>query len=141
MAEPKRILVVDDDPDILASVSALLEGAGFRTETALNGDLGLQSARKNVPDLVILDLFMPKKSGMKFFNEAKTDERLKDVPIVILSGASSITGVDMKHYMTRNPLRKRKIKVFGSEVEIEPQAFIEKPFEPSELIETVKKFL
>jgi twitching motility two-component system response regulator PilH len=141
MATGKRILIIDDDPDILASVSALLEQEQYETETAVNGDLGLQKARENVPDLVILDLFMPKKSGMKFLNEARGDETLKDVPVIIYSGASQLTGVDMKSYMEDQELRRRKAKVFGPDMKINPEAFLEKPADPDEILTTVKKFL
>ena len=141
MTDSKRILIIDDDPDILASVSALLEQENYVTDTAANGEQGLEKAREQAPDLVILDLFMPRKSGMKFLNEARGDEALKSIPIVILSGASGVTGVDMKAYTEDRELRKRKAKVFGPDMNIGPEAFIEKPYEPDELLQTVRKFI
>jgi CheY-like chemotaxis protein len=141
MPDTKKILIVDDDPDILASVSALLEESGYGTDTASNGEQGLEKARASAPDLFILDLLMPEKSGLKLLNELRTDENLKKIPVIILSGASQVTGVDLKHYLSDHELRQKKRKVFGQDMEIDPQAFIEKPFDPVKVIETVQKFI
>ena len=141
MATGKRILIIDDDPDILASVEAILKQEAYETDTAPNGERGLEKARESPPDLVVLDLFMPKKSGMKFLNDARNDEVLKSIPVIILSGASSVTGVDMKSYMADQELRQRKEKVFGSGMKINPEAFLEKPCDPEELLEAVKKHI
>ena len=140
MKTAKKILIIDDDPDILDSMSALLELNGYETVTACDGDDGLAKARADVPDLVLLDLLMPHKSGMRFLNDARNDPALKDIPVVILSGASRVTGVDMKHYMADHEIRKKKHKVFGPAMNIDPQAYIEKPFDPAEVVKTVKKF-
>ena len=63
------------------------------------------------PDLILLDLMMPKKSGIKFLNEIKLNEAFRDIPIIVESGASKVTGVDMKHYLENNPFKERKDKI------------------------------
>lgn len=137
--EAKTVLIVDDDPDIRASLSALLEANDFAAITAGNGEEALVKARKKAPDIVLLDLLMPEKSGIRFLNEAKRDPQLKDIPVVIVSGARKVTGVDMKYYMEKSKLREKKKMVFGDDVDIDAQGFIEKPFDPLELIDMVKK--
>lgn len=137
--ETKTVLVVDDDPDIRASVTALLEANDFATMSASNGEEGLARARESAPDIVLLDLLMPGGSGMKFLNASKTDPVLKKVPVVIVSGARKVTGVDMKYYMEKSSLREKKKMLLGEDVDIDAQGFIEKPFDPLELIDMVKK--
>ncbi len=64
--EDKTVLVVDDEEDVREYLEAILEDAGFRVETAVDGEDGLAKVQVNPPDLVSLDLVMPKKSGIKF---------------------------------------------------------------------------
>jgi len=141
MSEKKKVLIIDDEPDARAFLKAILEDDGYETMSASDGEEGLQAARGNPPDLITLDLMMPKKSGIKFLNEIKNDEQLKGVPIVVVSGARQVTGVDMKHYLEEQPFKERKKEVMGADLDITPEAFLEKPINPSELVATVKKFI
>jgi twitching motility two-component system response regulator PilH len=140
--EPKKtILIIDDEPDAVAYMKEVLEDGGYETITAPDGEQGLQKARQNPPDLILLDLMMPKMSGMKFLNEIRQDEHLKKVPIVVESGARQATGVDMKQYLHDQPHKEKKAAATGVDVDIDPAAFIEKPISPAELLSTVSKFL
>ena len=141
MSAEKKILIIDDDPDNLIYLSAVLEDNHYETITASDGAEGLKKAQEMAPDLILLDLMMPKKSGIKFLNEIKLNEALKDIPIIVESGVSKVTGVDMKHYLENNPFKERKDKIKGTHIDTTPQAYIEKPIDPKELIDTVKKFV
>lgn len=141
MSTAKRILIIDDDPDDLIYLSAVLQDNHYETITASDGDEGLKKAQEMAPDLILLDLMMPKKSGVKFLNEIKLNDALKHIPIIVQSGASKVTGVDMKHYIEHNPFKDRKDKIMGTHIDTTPQAYIEKPIDPKELIDTVKKFI
>ena len=66
---------------------------------------------------------------------------LKEVPIVVASGARQVTSVDMKHYLEEQPFKERKMAVMGVDLNITPEAFLENPINPSELLATVKKFI
>ena len=141
MSNTKRILIIDDEPDARAYLKAILDEEGYETITASDGEEGLIKVQENPPHLILLDLMMPKKSGIKFLNEIKIDEQLKDVPIVVVSGTRQVTGFDMKHYLKEQPFKDRKKEVLGVDFDITPEAYVEKPVNPSELLTTVKKFI
>ena len=140
MTTTKKILIIDDEPDARAYLKAILDEEGYETMTAADGEEGLKKVRESHPHLIILDLMMP-KSGIMFLNEIKNDEQLKEIPIVVASGARQVTGVDMKHYLEEQPFKERKKEVLGVDFDITPDAFLEKPVNPSELIATVKKLI
>jgi len=141
MSEKVRILVIDDEQDARAYLKAILDEEGYETITAADGEEGLNKVQENPPRLILLDLMMPKKSGVKFLNEIREDEQLKEVPIVVVSGARQVTGVDMKHYLEEQPFKERKKEVLGVDIDITPEAYLEKPIDPAELLATVKKFI
>ncbi len=141
MSKTMRILVIDDEPDARAYLKAVLDEEGYETITASDGEQGLNKVQESPPHLILLDLMMPKKSGIKFLNEIKNDEQLKEIPIVVVSGVRQMTGVDMKHYLKEQPFKERKKEVLGVDFDITPDAFLEKPIEPSDLLATVKKFI
>lgn len=139
MSSSKRILIIDDEADARAYLKAILEDEGYEIFMAPDGEEGLKIARENPPHLITLDLMMPNKSGVKFLNEIKSDDQLKDVPIVVASGARQATGVDMKQFLEERPFQDRKQDVAGGGQPVKPDAFLEKPVNPSELLELVNK--
>jgi CheY-like chemotaxis protein len=141
MTSAKTILIIDDEPDAIAYLKAILAQEDYVILTAPDGEQGLKTARDTPPHLILLDLMMPKTSGVKFLNEIRQDARLKETPIVVTSGARQATGVDMKQYLESQPFRERKGEVLGTKHEVTPDAFLEKPIEPAELLATVKKLI
>jgi CheY-like chemotaxis protein len=91
------------------------------------------------PDVIILDIMMPEESGLKFFHKLKKKEEYKDIPVIIVSGASQVTGVDLKSIIYNKDFRERKKKVFG--IDAAPDAFLEKPVEPDTLMTTIREYL
>ena len=86
MSETKRrVLLVDDEPSIIKMVGKRLELAGYEVVTALDGEDGLAKARVGRPDVVILDLMMPKMSGMEVCATLKGDARYRHIPIIIFT--------------------------------------------------------
>ncbi|MBW2560112.1 MAG: response regulator [Deltaproteobacteria bacterium] len=124
----RRVLTVDDDPDITIFVKTVLEENGYTPLVARNGEAGLSIARDESPDLIILDVLMPKQSGIRMYRELKSDESLKDIPVIILSGIAKRTFLRSQEALTE----------FGDESIPEPDVYIEKPVEPVELAETLK---
>ena len=124
----KRVLTVDDDSDISIFVKTVLEENGYTPLVARNGETGLAIARDEGPDLIILDVLMPKQSGIRMYRELKTDESLKNIPVIILSGIAKRTLLRSQEALTE----------FGDQSIPEPDVYIEKPVEPLELAETVK---
>ena len=127
----KKVLTVDDDPDIIAFVKTVLEENGYDPLIARNGEVGLDLARKEKPDLVILDVLMPKQSGIRMYRELRADQSLKDTPVIILSGIAKRTFLRSQEALTE----------FCDQPVPEPDLYIEKPVEPDELAETIKTFI
>ncbi len=86
MKTPKRILVVDDEADVREFLKTALEDAGFQVETAADGLEALEKVRANPPDLVSLDLVMPRHSGARFYHEMQKDRKLSGIPVLIVTG-------------------------------------------------------
>ncbi len=82
----KYILVVDDEADVRDYLRTALEDAGFRVGTATDGREALESVHREPPDLISLDLVMPKYPGAKFFQELKRDKSLSKIPVLIVTG-------------------------------------------------------
>jgi CheY-like chemotaxis protein len=85
----KTILVVDDEADVVAYLSALLQDAGYAVRTAADGQKAIDDVRRQKPDLVSLDITMPEKSGVRFYREMREDPELAEIPIVIVTGVTS----------------------------------------------------
>jgi len=113
MAE--RILVVEDDPDILELLRLNLSQAGFEVTTAKNGDDALAALRRSQPDLVLLDLMLPGRSGTEVCREIRGDDRLRATPVIMLTAKSE--EID---------------RVVGFELGADD--YVTKPFSPRELV-------
>ena len=127
----KKVLVVDDDVDIRKVVSKLVEKSGYEAMEAKNGVEGMGKVREDKPDLIILDILMPKESGIRMYRELKMEEALNDIPVIVLSA------IPKKSFF-----RSQKVlDEFAGQSVPEPEAYIEKPEEPEELIALMKKIL
>jgi len=127
----KKVLVVDDDPDVRLFSVTVLEENGYTPLEASNGEEGLKMIRAEKPDLVILDILMPRQSGIRLYRELKTDKSLKNVQVVILSGIAKKTFLRSQKALTE----------FGGAAVPEPEIYLEKPVEAEELAEAVKKVI
>jgi CheY-like chemotaxis protein len=130
MSDEKKVLIVEDEPDAVAIVEAMLsEIGGIVTLSANDGPSGLEKARETVPDLIILDVQMPGKSGFDVFSELKKDESLKDTPVIMLTGVKEKTGLGFS--------AEAMDEFFGRG----PEAYIEKPVDAVKLQTTVSRLL
>jgi len=127
----KKVLNVEDDIDTRTFVSAVLERNGYSPILAKDGEEGMRKIAEERPDLIILDILIPKESGIKVYLELKTDPSLKDIPVIILSVVSKRTFLRSQEALTE----------FGHETVPEPQAYFEKPVEPEDLAEILKRIL
>ena len=92
MADPKYILVVDDDPDLVETVSMNLESKGFEVGKAYDGVEAEETIQEKRPDLIVLDVMMPRKNGYELCDQLKKDEAMKDIPILMLTAVGSAVG-------------------------------------------------
>ena len=127
----KRILVVDDELDMRTFITTLLETNGYKPLSAKDGIEGLETARQTKPSLIILDIMMPKESGIDLYRELKNAPDLKDIPVIVLSAISKKTFFHSQEMLDR----------YRGETIPEPAAYIEKPPEPEELLEAVESNL
>lgn len=127
----RRILIVDDEPDMRVFLTTLLEVEGYKPVCAEDGRQGLEIARKIKPNLIILDVMMPRESGVGLYRELKNDPTLKAIPVIMLSALSRKTFFHSQKVL--DAYREEKIP--------EPEAYIEKPPEADELLETTRKLL
>ncbi|MBN1843323.1 MAG: response regulator [Deltaproteobacteria bacterium] len=139
----KKILIVDDEPDVITFVSAVMEENGYTTIGASDGVDGLEVLRKEKPDLVLLDLMMPKKSGITMFQELRNDPDMSHIPVVVITGVSEVTGVDFRNFMYKQPMRDEKkfVETTGLTRYTIPDGYIEKPIDAVELLKAVKEAL
>ncbi len=86
MSDKKKILVIDDDPQLVLFLTTLLEDNGYEPVSAADGAEGLDKTRSEKPDLILLDITMPEKSGVRYYREVRRDPDLKDIPVVIVTG-------------------------------------------------------
>ena len=127
----KKVLIVDDELDMRTYLSTLLETSGYKPIIAIDGAEGIRKAREVKPDLIILDVMMPKESGIRMYQQLKMDNELKHIPVIMLSAISKKT-----FYHSRALLN-----AYLGQSLAEPEAYIEKPPEPEELFELIKNLL
>lgn len=121
----KKILVVDDEPDVVAYLTAVLKDNGYDTMEAYDGEQTIRRIRGDHPDLVTLDITMPEMSGVKAYREMKKDPALRPIPVIIVTGISH----DFKQFIsTRSQVPP-------------PEGYLEKPVKPEDLLAEVKRLL
>jgi len=140
---PKKILIVDDEQDHRTYLGTVLEENGYTSVSAKDGVEGIDLLRKEKPDLVLLDLMMPRKSGITMFQELRKDPSMSHVPVVVVTGVSEVTGVDFKNFMYKQPLQDEKkfVETTGLTKYTIPNGYIEKPVDPDELINVIREVL
>jgi two-component system phosphate regulon response regulator PhoB len=127
----KRILIVDDENDMRVFLSTLLETNGYIPIAVSDGSEGIRMARETRPKLIILDVMMPKMSGIQMYRELRADEELKHIPIIMLSGIAKKTFFHSQ----------RLLNSYDGQSIPEPEIYIEKPPEAEELLESTRELL
>ena len=124
-----KILVVDDDQDIVSALEVILEASGYDVVTAFEKNEGMEKVRSEKPDLAILDVMMTKwQDGFEMAREIKKDPELKDIPVLMLTGVEGQTGLEFK-------------SAAGDPEWMPVEGFLEKPIEPEVLLAEVEKIL
>jgi len=126
----KKIMVIDDEPDVITYLTTLLEENGYQTDSAKDGVEGLKKIKEKRPDLVCLDILMPEKSGIGLHRELRKDEGLKGIPVVIVTGfrGDEHPLMDFKEF-----LYKRSVPG--------PEGYLEKPIDRQKFLEIIEKNL
>ena len=127
MQEKPSILIVDDDPDILDGILIILETQDYHLRTARDGVMCLELLAEEKPDLLILDLLMPRMDGWGVIREVRSQPHFSDMPIMVLTT------------VIEDASRRRYELETGVSMDI--QAYIEKPAKPTQLLEQIEKHL
>jgi two-component system, OmpR family, phosphate regulon response regulator PhoB len=127
----KKVLIVDDDPDVRLITASVVEDKGYTAIEAVNGEEGLAKVKSEKPDLVVLDVMMPKQSGVRLFRNLKTNKNFQRIPVLMLTGIA-------KNAFLRS---QKALTEFGDKPVPEPEGYLEKPVDPEALGDAIRKFL
>ena len=127
MAEKKKILLVDDDPDFVEAVKVIVESGGYNVKVAYDGKEGLEAVEEEKPDLIVLDVMMPVMNGHEACAQLKGNKETANIPIILLTAVAD--RVTTSTYTHRDML------------ESEAEDYMPKPVEPAELLELIKSWL
>ena len=119
----KKILIIEDEKDILALAIVRLKHSGYEVISAEDAEQALGILQNNIPDLILLDLFLPKMQGDELCKKIKSDNKLKKIPIIIFTAGAASTDF------------LNKLNAMGAD------DFIFKPYESQELLNKIKKFI
>jgi two-component system response regulator VicR len=121
--ERKKVLCIEDEPEMIDLIKLILERRGFEVLGAVGGKEGLEVIRRELPDLILLDLMMPEIDGWEVFRQMKADEQLKDIPVIVVTAEAQ--SID---------------KVLGLHI-AKVDDYVTKPFGPQELLKSINKVL
>lgn len=121
--EKKKILCIEDEPEMIDLIKLILERKGFEVLGAVGGKEGLEVIRREMPDLILLDLMMPEVDGWEVFRQMRADEQMKDIPVIVVTAKAQ--SID---------------KVLGLHI-AKVDDYVTKPFGPQELLRSVNKVL
>ena len=124
----KTAVVIDDEVDLTNYISAILEENGFKVDVANEATGGEALIREKMPDIVLLDLMMPGRTGIQLFSRLRRDEATRAIPVVMVTGIKDKLGIDWGEIVDGMKIRR-------------PDGFVEKPIEPERLMSVVKGVL
>jgi CheY-like chemotaxis protein len=127
---PRKIMVIDDEEDVVTFLTTLLEENGYETCWAMDGVEGLEKIKREKPDLICLDLLMPEKTGILLYREIRKDPELKDIPVIMITGfaAPEYPLIDFKRFISTKSIPP-------------PEGFMEKPIDQKALLAAIKETL
>jgi DNA-binding response OmpR family regulator len=123
----KYVMIVDDDPDLVETVSMMLESKGFEVGKAYDGVEGEAAIKKRRPDVLILDVMMPRKNGYQLCKELKADKDTQGIPVILLTAVGeAVPTTTYTHY---------------EGMTVEAEDFIPKPVDAATLVQAVERLL
>ena len=129
-ASEKKILVVDDEPDIRNFLTTCIQDAGFTVDSAVDGQDALEKIEKEIPDLMTLDMVMPRKSGIELIRTLRKNDKWSKLPVIVITAHA------------RNEFASEDIKSFNAFTSgLKPRRTIEKPVTPKVLVNTICEIL
>ena len=129
-ASEKTILIVDDEPDVREFLSACIQDVGFQVKTAEDGVDGLEKIEKYMPDLVTVDMVMPRRSGINLIRKLKKDKNMANIPVIVITAHA------------QDEFGEEDISKFeGFATHLKPRYIMEKPITPANLQKAICNIL
>jgi CheY-like chemotaxis protein len=121
----KKILIVDDEPDVVTYLSTFFKDNGYEVVTAANGKEAYEKAVSEMPDLITLDITMPEESGVRCFRDLQENEKTQNIPVIIVTGVSG----EFKRFIET----RRQVQP--------PVSYFEKPIDRTKLLEKIEEII
>lgn len=147
----KKVLIVDDDSANVKYLSTVLNENGYTPLSANDGVEGIKRAEEEHPDLIVLDVMMPKKSGFGVFRSLKKSDTLKDIPVIMLTSVQQVIDEGKKgptddaafneikdHFLDK---MEKIVDNHRSNSDVRPDVFMDKPIDPDEFLKAVSGLL
>jgi CheY-like chemotaxis protein len=122
----KKILIVDDEPDTIAYLTAVLEDHAFTVLAAHSAERGMEILNRQGADLILVDLMMPGASGLSLIHRLRSNARYEGIPVILLTGKAEVLPDRGRTYLDRFHVRP-------------PEGILEKPFDPDHLLNVVRR--
>ena len=122
----KKILIIDDEPDVVTYLSAVLEANGYKSYATGNIKTAMEQVKEIHPDLICLDIVMPEETGISFYTRLRQDKELKTIPVIIISGIVELEKFDFRTYTKDDSIPA-------------PECYMEKPIDVEKYIKKVKQ--
>ena len=144
----KRVLVVEDDQNTVRFITVALQENGYEAVGAYDGEEGLKKLQEAKPDLVVLDVMMPKRTGFTLFKQLRKHDRYKDIPVIMVTGIASVLSEFEEKKESGDsaydPLResvKKMIQEMRDDGLVKPEMFVDKPIDPEVLVGKVRALI
>ena len=148
MEDEKHVLIVEDNEESQVFLSTILEEHGYGYKVAADGKEAMEAMQDRRPDMVLLDIMMPKKSGINVLRVMKKNPELQAIPVIVITGSSEVTGVDVKTGEEKPRESEGDVvgQVFGAAIReklegLRPDGILEKPIDPDVLVEKMQHLL
>lgn len=125
MSEIKKILIIEDEEDIIAYFETIFQDSGYDTVSAKDGFEGFELAKSEKPDLITLDITMPKRSGLKIYRKVKEHPSLKNIPVIIITAHDEFQGIFLDDFKKYAP----------------PEGIFYKPIDPKGVLKLTEELL
>ncbi|MFH2037783.1 MAG: response regulator [Candidatus Zixiibacteriota bacterium] len=123
-----KILIIDDEADVVKYLSMVLKANQFEPIAINNAATAMESARKERPALISLDIMMPRETGISFYKKLKSDKALANIPVIIVSGVIQSEKFDFRSYVKDKTIPP-------------PECYMEKPIDVDKYIKTINKLI
>lgn len=145
---PKRVLVIDDDENVIKFFSLALSEHGYEPIGASDGGEGLDKVKEVQPDLIVLDVMMPRRSGFVLFKQLRKNPEYENIPVIMVTGVAD----ELEKQMTENGTGEdsfdglkqslaHAIKRMRDEGLVKPERFVDKPVDPEDLVAAVRELI